>query len=276
FQNLAGFCERHTDFQDELVVLFEREIQFYAAYLDYIRPLKDTGLGFCYPQLVTSPQPSPERFLFQKDAFDLALAKKLGLYGQAVITNEFYLSGPERILVVNGPNQGGKTTFARAFGQAHYLGNLGCPVPGTQARLLFYDQIFTHFEKEEQLEDHRGKLYDDLARVHEIVNRLTPQSLFILNEIFNSTTVLDALELARRVFDRISEVDAVGVCVTFLDELADFNEKTVSMMSTVNPEDPASRTFKVIRKPADGLAFALAIAEKYNLTYNKILARLPS
>ncbi|VAX28925.1 MutS domain protein, family 5 [hydrothermal vent metagenome] len=52
------------------------------------------------------------------------------------------------------------------------------------------------------------------------------------------------------------------------------NEKTVSMVATVVPEDPGIRIFKIIRKPADGLAYALSLAKKHRLTNEEIKERI--
>jgi DNA mismatch repair protein MutS len=269
FLRLNDYCARNGDFVDNTTTVFDREIQFYVAYLDYIAILKRTGLQFCYPRICDD-----DTELYDYGGFDLALAHKLVRESRHVVCNDFQLKGKERILVISGPNQGGKTTFARAFGQLHYLTSIGCPIAGKEAQLSLFDQLFTHFEREEKVDNLRGKLEDDLVRIRAILDQATRRSIIIMNEIFTSTTIQDEIFLSEKVMDQLLARGPLCVWVTFIDELASFGSQTVSMVSTVAPDNPTLRTFRILRRPADGLAYAMAIAQKHRVTYQAIKGRI--
>lgn len=269
FTALTEFTARHATFIDDTIAAFDREVQFYLGYLHLTDRLRQDGLPFCYPQVS-----SDSKHVQVDDTFDIVLADKLHDDQRPIVTNNIVLTGHERILVITGPNQGGKTTFARTFGQLHYLAQLGLPVPGRSARLFVCDRLFTHFEKEEDPTELHGKLEEDLIRIHDILDQATPNSIVVMNELFSSTTLADAILLGTAVLGALLERDCLGVCVTFVDELSTLGEETVSLVSGISAEDATTRSFKIERRPADGLSYAVSIAEKYGLTYQRLTERI--
>jgi hypothetical protein len=263
FAELATFHADHQDFVSEDIVRLDRELRFYLGYLSFLAPLRAAGLPTCYPAVSGTVKE-----LVAREVFDIALAAKLG---GSVVVNDLHLTGAERILVVSGPNQGGKTTLSRTFGQLHYLAALGCPVPGREVRVYLPDRIFTHYTREENPSALAGKLEDELRRMHAILRQATPDSVIILNEIFSSTTLQDARVLSREILGAITDLDAQCLWVSFIDELSRMNAKTVSMVSTMTGD---SRTYRLVRQPADGRAYARAIAEKHGLTYAQLTNRV--
>lgn len=261
FARLAAHCAEHASFFDATLDRFEDEIRFYLSYLKYMRGLSDAGLPFCYPSVSTQ-----FRGVYAEDAFDLALATKQLADRKLPVCNAFRLTGRERILIVTGPNQGGKTTFARTVGQVAYLAALGCPVPASRASLMLPDRVYTHFERQEHISSLHGKLDDELVRIHAVLGAATPRSVIVMNESFSSTTIADALQISTEVLRRIIDIGCVTVYVSFLDELATLDPACVSMVGGVEPDDPTMRTFRFSRRPADGLAYADALADKYGLS----------
>ncbi|WP_373483239.1 DNA mismatch repair protein MutS [Acetobacterium sp.] len=271
FAQLNDYCLNHHGFMNPVILNFSRELQFYIAYLDYIRTIKKMGLSFSLPEVTNS-----KTDLYNDDGFDLVLAAKLTKAPAKMVCNSFYLKNNERIILISGPNQGGKTTFSRHFGQIHHLGCLGLPIQGSRSKIFHFDQIFTHFEQEENINSLQGKLSDDLLRMKAIFDAATPNSLVIINEILSSTTLNDAVLIGQKLITMLANLDLICVFVTFITELASCHEKIVSMVSMVSDVDASARTYTLIRKEPDGLAYANHIVQRYHLDYLSINERISS
>jgi len=267
FNRLGEYFKKHADFLDNTIKSFDREIQFYISYLEYIGKLIRKGLDFTYPCM------SQTKRLDVTGGYDLALAYKNLESGANTISNDFSLDSEERIYILTGPNQGGKTTFARAFGQIFFLASIGCPVPCQKAELFLHDHIFTHFSTEENLSTNAGRLKEELVRLKRIMDNVTTNSIVIINELFASTTTHDAYTMGKKILDYFISLDCICLYVTHIHELAQISKRTVSLIATVNSDKEAVRTYKIIRKPADGCAYANSIVEKYKLSYGQIKER---
>ncbi len=270
FSHLDTFYRKREKFVPEELVSYHQDLGFYTVWLEYILPRQADHMGFCFP-MITDRKDG----IIASNCFDLILADQKRKEGQQVIRNNLILNPGEHILVLTGPNQGGKTTYARMLGQLFYLGSLGIPVPGTAVKFFLPDRIFTHFERQESQETLNGKLKDDILRIHDILEHASENSLILINEMFSSTTLQDAAWLGKEILSRIEKIGSLCLYVTFINELSSWLPGTVSLISQIG-EDRKERTYQIVRDKSDGRAYARTMVQKYALTYEEISERIRS
>lgn len=268
FKALQAFCHLYQEFYDEELYEIVVESKFYTSVHFFIEGLEDANLKFCYPEFIDDFNE------LSVDSFDLALAYKLVNRKETIVTNSYELNGDERAIILSGPNQGGKTTFARQLGELHYFSLLGIKVPGTIARLHLIDSLYTIFKTEEEMETLNGKLQSELVTINKILTQATKDSFLIFNEIFASTTALDGYELTKKIIDKIEKLGCMCLFITFIDELSSISKITVSMRSNVLPDNPMIRTYKISKEESNGKAYANAISLKHHLAYDEIRSRI--
>ncbi|WP_062996696.1 MutS-related protein [Nocardia mikamii] len=266
FARLADFATRHRDFIAPEVTDFDRGMQFYLRYRRFAHRAAGTGRSVCLPDIAAPGEP-----IHADRAYDLTLATRSP---NPVVCNDFRLDSPERLAVVTGPNQGGKTTFARTIGQLAYFAALGGPVPAHTARLPLPDRIHTHFERAEHAGDPDGRLLADLRSMREILRTASAHTLIVLNESFSTTTAHDGARIAGEVLAHIVRRGAWGVWVSFFDDLAEAGPEVVSMVALTDPDDRTHRSYRIVRRRADGRAYATELADRYGLGYEAVAARL--
>jgi DNA mismatch repair ATPase MutS len=264
FMRFDGFFNQMQGFIDQTIETFVDQIQFYFAFLGYIKRFEKNNIKFSYPEF-------SKEIIYIENACDIDLADEFIKNNKICVANDFNMQKDEKIAIITGPNQGGKTTFVRCIGQITHLSKLGLKVPATKAQIFLFDNVWSCFERQEQVQSLKSRLENDLIRIKKILDNTTSNSILILNEVFSSTTYDDALFLSKQVLKIILEKGCLCIWVTFMDELCK-TEKTASFVAAIDQSQ--NRTFKIVRKPPDGLAYAMSIVSKYHLTKKDIDQRI--
>ncbi|EKB5511876.1 hypothetical protein OO382_002668 [Listeria monocytogenes] len=268
FDNLSDFVSDYQQFIPKDFITVFQELGFYLAYIQLTKPLLFSN-DFTFPNIVSDNKEVNE-ILKGKD---LSLILQSNDYGKLIVPNDFDFSKDNYLAVVTGPNQGGKTTFARMIGQIYYLSLLGMMVPAESVQISLIDKIFTHFERGENVDLEVGKLKDDVLRIHDITSNISSKSLVIANELFSSTTKIDAEELAKKVITLIKKKGARLIYITFLESISS-SEDAVSYVSLVDSNDPDKRLFKIRKQKSNNRAYTQSLVKKYRISYKDILERL--
>ena len=189
FAALDGYCDRHREYLDETIRRFDREVQFYVAYLEHVGRFRPAGLAFCYPAMVTGPgrsmptgfSTSPSR----RCSFTTTRPWSRTTSSCRSRSGSLSCRGRTRAGRRHSPAPSAScTTWPARLSRA---GLRGEPVPRRRD--------LQPLRAEEDLGNQRGKLEDDLLRIHRILEHATRDSLLMMNESFGSTAVRDALYL---------------------------------------------------------------------------------
>ncbi|GAB2546951.1 MutS-related protein [Gracilibacillus alcaliphilus] len=240
FHKILGIVKRFVDECLDFCKLLRFETGFYVGCLHLHHVLTKRGFEISFPV----PESDSERTLFYNDLYDPVLAIHTGI--QPVVND---LQADKSVqFVITGANQGGKSTLLRSIGLAQLMMQCGLFVPATFYRANLCDRIFTHFTREEDMHMISGKLDEELLRLDQIMDDITPRSVLLLNEPFSSTTEREGSLIARDILSACYEVKLKVFIVTHFYELAKWAYmKKAEHAVFLSPERAYSgkRTFKL-------------------------------
>lgn len=209
---VANALAQSADHIDSFLTMLRAELAFYIGCLNLYEQLTQLGEPVCFP----APEPADERSHSFAGLYDVCLA--LTMQGK-VVGSDGDLDGKD-LVFITGANQGGKSTFLRSIGLAQLMMQSGMFVPAQSFRANLCRRLFTHYRREEDATMRSGKLDEELSRMSDIVDHLTPDSLVLFNESFAATNEREGSEIARQIVRALMEKRIKVFFVTHLYPLA--------------------------------------------------------
>ncbi|MEO6363910.1 MAG: DNA mismatch repair protein MutS, partial [Caldimonas sp.] len=189
------------------------------AAVDALASLAETARrsGWCRPRFVKEPCIEIERGRHP------VVEERLGASGRPFIANALLLDARRRMLVVTGPNMGGKSTFMRQAALIVLLASIGSFVPATSCRLGPIDGIYTRIGAADDLANAQSTFMVEMTEAAAILHAATEHSLVLMDEIGRGTSTFDGLALAGAIAHHLHERNkAFTLFATHYFELTDF------------------------------------------------------
>jgi DNA mismatch repair ATPase MutS len=238
---IAGALGESVEHVRNFLAALGTELAFYVGCINLHERLGGARLPTCVPV----PAPPEDRRLAFEGLCEPALALTLG---RVVVGNDLRADGKDLILIT-GANQGGKSTFLRSVGLAQLMMQSGMFVTAEAFCASLVDGIATHFRREEAAGMDSGRLDDELARMSDIVDHVTPHMMIMLNESFAATNEREGSEIARQILSALLKRRLRMLTVTHFYDLAQsFAAASEGRVLFLRAErrDDGSRSFRVV------------------------------
>ncbi|MBQ8213619.1 MAG: hypothetical protein IJZ80_06385 [Clostridia bacterium] len=253
------------------------EFEFLVRGTQMLDALKKRGCPLIIPDI----RPMEERAFTATELYNPCVALKIE---DEIVPNDIAFDKNAAIYVLTGPNRGGKSVITCAIGLSQVMLQLGMYVPAKEAAISPVDGIYTHFPTGAEDTIDKGRLGEECARLGEIFDCVTANSLVLLDESLSSTGSYEASYIAAEVLSGLAHVGCRCLFSTHLHELAaeidNINRRSLAnggvAIDTLvaGIEGEGKRSFRITRAKPDGKSYARDIAESYGLTYENILKRV--
>jgi hypothetical protein len=144
----------------------------------------------------------------------------LGKENPHYVGNDFVLEN-DKLVLVTGPNSGGKTAFCKTITQIQLLAQIGCFVPAHAATLTVADRIFYQVSEVSHLNDGEGRFGTELKRTKDIFLATTAKSLVVLDELSEGTTFEEKMESSSNVLNGFYRKGNSTILITHNHQLVD-------------------------------------------------------
>ncbi|PYS19095.1 MAG: endonuclease MutS2 [Acidobacteria bacterium] len=171
-----------------------------------------------------------------------------------------------RILVISGPNAGGKTVVLKTVGLFALMAQSGIPVPAEEATLPVFDRILADIGDQQSITDHLSTFSAHVLAIKSMIESATVRSLVLLDEIGSSTEPGEGAALARAVLEKFREIGALAIATTHYNRLKVYAETTPDVANAAMEfnEITLEPTYRLIHGLA-GASSGLKIAERLQL-----------
>lgn len=181
------------------------------------------------------------------------------------IANPVTLDTKQRMLVITGPNMGGKSTYMRQTALIVLMAYLGCYVPAENAKIGRVDRIFTRIGASDDLASGRSTFMVEMTETANILHNATEHSLVLMDEIGRGTSTYDGLSLAWACACFLArEINAYTLFATHyfeLTQLADSEEGVVNVHLDAVEHDDTIRFMHTVETGAASKSYGLQVAQ---------------
>ena len=238
---VANALAQSNDHILSFFTMLQAELAFYVGCFNLHGRLTQKGEPVSFPLPMN---PGKRKFSY-KGLYDVCLALSLE---QRVVGNDADTDNKD-LVIVTGANQGGKSTFLRSVGSAQLMMQCGMFVPAVSFCSSICDGLFTHYKREEDAAMKSGKLDEELSRMSDIADNITPDSMVLFNESFAATNEREGSEIARQITGALLEKRIKVFFVTHLHEFAHgfySKEPEDAIFLRAERQADGERTFKLI------------------------------